>query len=157
MEKKTVYIAAGGGALILLLLYWRSRNRVSVQMNETIPEVPETGMNIPGYQGGDFISDIDVLVNPELLGMLSYKFMPLYGFVGTTTIPVPVYVPVRSSPQYCDPPVNRGPLQDPGGFKYYQDMKRYKANPKYWCQTGTVSMSGVGGGSRFNGQYVTPN
>jgi hypothetical protein len=94
MENKKAALIVAGGAAILYFLYRRSRKTVAVSVEQIQDEIPETGMNIPGYQGGDFISDIDVLVNPNLLGMLQHKMMPLYGFVGTTTIgvPVPVYL-----------------------------------------------------------------
>ena len=124
METKKIALI-GGSAIVIAYLFWR---RATAQLtvnegDEIIPEiVPESGMNIPGYQGGDFISDIDVLVNPNLLAMLQYKMMPLFGFVGTTVIETPVYVPVPE-----------------------------KKKPKRTRFSSRMSPGGGGGGARYSG------
>lgn len=119
MEKKYI---VGGAAALGLILFLMYRKRTVYITNVTAPEkdIDISGMNIPGYQGGDFISNITVEANPSLLSMLNNKFMPLFGFVGTTTIGVPVYLPAKK-------PVRRyyggGSMSSSPGKGTYNDAK----------------------------------
>lgn len=144
MDKKKTALVAGGIGIVLFLLWRRSRRSVSVSSEQIGETVPEEGMNIPGYRGGDFVSDIDVIVNPSLLGFLNYKMMPLYGFVGTTTIKVPVPVYVREATNYCGPPNKPNPNDMMDQLRYVSEMRQYQANPKYWCRTSSSMRSGSG-------------
>ena len=124
METKKIALIGAAAIGVAYLLYRNAVSQLTVNEGDIVADtVPESGMNIPGYQGGNFVSDIDVLVNPNLLAMLQYKMMPLFGFVGTTVIETPVYVPL--SPTKKPPKVNQFIGRWGGG--------------------------GGGGGSRFNG------
>jgi len=132
MENKKLVIA---GVVGLGLLIWFGIRPKSVSQSFVDADENEMfgnqGMNIPGYVGGDFISNIDVEVNPDLLGMLANKYMPLFGFVGTTTVGVPIYVPVQQTRtrnpclDLPPPPVSRRDGQDE--LRLFEYRKRYGA------------------------------
>lgn len=142
MEKKKILIAGGAGILAIAAWFYFKKKRSNVIVANSDSEdsgfydVPMNGMNIPGYVGGDFISNISVSANPELLSMLNNKYMPLFGFVGTTTVSVPVYVPVKPVKNKCPaPPKPRNNyIWEFGKNSTILDWERYQINPEGWCK-----------------------
>ena len=98
MKKETLTKVAvvGGVAIVaILMMHQRSKNNPIVDALDTSPS--NAGFENPYYEntpgsnntyvlngGPPFLSALNVDVHPELLGYLSQKYIPMFGFVGIT-------------------------------------------------------------------------
>lgn len=132
MENKTKVILGVGGIVVVLLLLKGGAN----QSNAAIDwGVPFGGMFPPNSDPAGFNTQIDVKADPNLLGMLDQKYMPLFGFVGmTSTGSLPGTINVSSVTVMQSMAANSRPperVQVPVNSIWYDDIqniaKRYGA------------------------------